>query len=486
MGELTTRGEAADLLVRDALLVTPDGVTPGGVTVRDGRIAEIVPPSARPPARKVIDARGRYVLPGLIDSHVHFRTPGLTHKEDWRHGSRAAVAGGVTTVIDMPNTVPPLADPAEVASRAELVRGDSLVDFRFHLGVRPDRLDLLAGADPAAAVSAKAFLAGHHTAPNVIRDPEVLRDVFATAAGAGLRLLLHAEDDGVFQLLDGWRGAPESYRDYEPHRPRSGAIVAVAKVIELVRRYGTAAHIVHVSTAEEADLLAAAAAQGLPVTFEVTPHHLSFTAADVARLGARARLSPAIRSVRDRERLWDAVWQGQAATIGSDHAPHGIDEKLRDPADAPPGLPGVQELLPAVFTGMTARRPDADPGVLLQLIARLCADNPARLFGLSARKGRIAPGLDADLVVFDAEERWTFGPVEPRSKCRWSAYDGWTFVGRPTLTVRRGEVVWDAGRDRFGSPGGVFLPAGRPGDLHRKGGVHDQDSHAHAVPAVRP
>jgi dihydroorotase len=296
-----------------------------------------------------------------------------------------------------------------------------------------------------------------------------LEKIFRTAAESGLRLLLHAEDEGVFGLLDEWHGDPSGYAEYEPHRPRSGAIVAVARVLELVRRHGTTVHILHASTAEETDLLTAAAHAGLPVTFEVTPHHLSFTAAETARVGARARLSPALRQPPDQERLWRAVRTGQAATLGSDHAPHTREEKLRTPALAPPGLPGVQEMLTAVHTGLRRRNPFEPPDAHLSLLVRLLAERPAELFGLDERKGRLRPGLDADFVLFDADERWMLGPDAIHSKCGWSAYEGWTMTGRVLHTVRRGETVYRRERTgdepEFGTPTGRWLDARRPTDV---------------------
>jgi dihydroorotase len=454
----------ADLAVVNGRLVTPDGVHPGGVTVQDGKIAELVLHDERRPANKVIDAAGCYILPGLIDSHVHFRTPGLTHKEDWAHGSRAAAAGGITTVIDMPNTVPPLFDPADADAKAAGIAGTSVVDFCFHLGVDGARPELLATCTPRQAVSAKVFMAGHHTAPHVIREPDVLDRVFATAAKAELRLALHAEDDAVHELLDGWSGPPREYRDYEPRRPRTGGIVAVARVIELVRRHGTAAHVLHVSSAEEVDLLSAAAHAGLPVTFEVTPHHLSFTDADTSRLGARTRLSPSIRQEADQRRLWDAVHSGAVTTIGSDHAPHTRAEKSRPVADAPPGLPGVQELLPSIFTGLRRRFPEDPVDLHASRIAEFIAAAPADLFGLAERKGRLKPGLDADFILLDPDAIWMVRAEDVLSKCGWSAYEGWTMTGRVELTVRRGDIIWDRANRAFGDPTGCWLdpsPASR-------------------------
>jgi dihydroorotase len=449
-------GDAADLVVTGRRLVTPHGVRPGYLLVRGGRVRDIGDLDAAPRAGRRIDAGQDYVLPGLVDTHVHFRTPGLTHKEDWGHASRAAVAGGVTTVIDMPNTVPPTLTEQAVREKAAMVAGRSMVDYEFHLGADPDNPELLATVDPAVARSAKVFMAGHHTAPIVLRDPRQLERAFIAAAAGGVQLVLHAEDDGVFALLDGWWGEPGTYADYEARRPRSGGISAVAKVIELVRRHGTRAHILHVSSREEADLACAARAASLPVTFEVTGHHLSFTDEDTRRLGARIRLSPAIRARADQARLWQAVREGQPATIGSDHAPHTVAEKSRPAAAAPPGIPGVQELAVSVWTGMRRRWPDEDADLAIQRLVRYLASGPAELFGL-AGKGRLEPGADADLVFFAADDTWMFSSADVQAKCGWSAYEGWTMSGRVARTMRAGQVAWDAQSGTFGEPDGRWL-----------------------------
>ncbi|ONI87882.1 dihydroorotase [Actinosynnema sp. ALI-1.44] len=441
---------AVDLLVTGGRLVTPDGVRTGDIAVSGGRIV----PGGE--ALHVLDAKGAYVLPGLIDSHVHFRTPGLTYKEDWAHGSRAAVVGGVTTVMDMPNTVPPTLSPEAVLAKAAMIDGTSLVDYAFHVGADPQRPELLADLDPGVAVSAKVFMAGHHTAPTVVRDEAQLDKVFAAAAAGGVRLVLHAEDEAVFALLDRWRGTPERHRDYERYRPRTGPIAAVAQVLRLVERHGTAAHVLHLSTAEEADLVTAARFAGLPVTFEVTGHHLSFTDADTRRLGARTRLAPAIRQRADQDRLWEAVWRGEVSTLGSDHAPHTIEEKCRPVPDAPPGLPGVQELAVAVWTGMRERLPDESPDVAIARLVRYLAEQPAALFGLRG-KGRLEIGADADLTVFEPGGRHMLSARDVRAKCGWSAYEGWTMAGRVRTTIRAGQVVWDADTGTFGAPTGRWV-----------------------------
>ncbi|MGW2023226.1 dihydroorotase [Streptomyces decoyicus] len=461
MAELNSPLPEPDLVVSARKLVTPHGVRAGHVLVSGGRITAIADEDTAAPSVPRMDAGDHYVLPGLIDSHVHFRTPGLTHKEDWEHGSRAAVAGGFTTVMDMPNTVPPTLTPQAVAEKADMVKGHSLADHAFHIGVDPQDPKLLACLDRSVATSAKLFMAGHHTAPTVVRDPAVLEQAFAAAAEGGVQLVLHAEDGELFALLDEWWGEPGSYREYEARRPRSGGIAAVAKVIELVRRHGTRAHILHLSSAEEADLVCAAQAAGLPVTFEVTGHHLSFTDKDTQRLGARTRLSPSIRGQADQDRLWEAVYAGQAATIGSDHAPHTVEEKTRTVQAAPPGLPGVQELAVAVWTGMRRRRPEEDPDTAAARLVRHLGSGPADLFGLPG-KGRLEPGADADLVLFDPDVTWMLSAGDVRAKCGWSAYEGWTMTGRIERTLRAGRTVWDAATQTFGSYDGRRLSATEP------------------------
>jgi dihydroorotase len=449
----------ADLVVEGGRLITPTGVRDGAVVIRNGRVDALPDAGAPLPDGPRLSAHGRYVLPGLIDSHVHFRTPGMEYKETWEHGSRAALAGGVTSVIDMPNTRPPSLDARSVQAKAALIAGHSRVDHRFHIGADPDHPEVLADLDPDIATSAKIFMAGHHTAPVVFREAHQLEAAFAAAAHGGIRLVLHAEDQHVFDLLDAGHEEPGSYGEYEPHRPRTGGIVAVANVVQLVRKFGTKTHVLHVSSAEETDLLVAAAAEGLPITFEVTGHHLSFTDADTAARGPRTRLSPAIRGTRDQDRLWRAVLGGEAASLGSDHAPHTVEEKNRPPADAPPGLPGVQELATAVWTGMLARgvRPDDAAAHL----ARLMGEGPARLFGLPG-KGRLVVGADADLALLDPDRRWQFSANHVESLCGWSAYEGWTFTGRFTTVLTSGRVAWDLNEGVSGEPTGRWLPAAVP------------------------
>jgi dihydroorotase len=453
------RSPVPDFGITNGRLVTPAGVATGTVLINDGRISAVA--DRLPVGVRALNATGCYVLPGLVDSHVHFRTPGLEHKEDWEHGSRAAVAGGVTTVVDMPNTVPPGLDEDAIAAKAASITGRSLVDFRFHIGADPSHPERLARLEPDIATSAKVFLAGHQTAPTVVRNADELEKIFAAAARSDVQLVLHAEDDFLFQLLACWRHRTGAARQsYDQQRPRSGGISAVARVLSLVARHGTKAHILHVSSAEEADLIAAGRAAGYPVTFEVTGHHLSFTQADALRFGTKMHVSPAIRTQADQDRLWAALHGGEVATLGSDHAPHTREEKARPLSNAPPGMPGVQELAPVIWTGMRRRWPEEHPDTAVARLVEHLAARPAALFGLPG-KGRIAPGADADLVIFDPDQPWTLSGADLHAKCGWSPYEGWAMTGKVLTTIKSGQIAWQTDGGRFGEPLGRWLPAGR-------------------------
>jgi dihydroorotase len=442
-----------DLVLRGGTIIGPDGGRDCDIAVVAGRIEAVLEPGQDPVGHETLDISGKFVLPGLIDSHVHFREPGLDWKEDWYHGSRAAVAGGVTTVLDMPNTHPPLRTPAEADAKERLIDGRSLVDYAFHTGVGPGEAERLHVLPPGASV--KVFLSGHHTAPDVVRRDEDLISLFRAAKEHDLTLMFHAEDDDVFDFLDHWQGPPVSAADFESHRPRTGAIVAVWRLIGLCERFGTRVHVLHASSKEEADLLSAAKAR-IPISFEVTGHHLTFTAADTAKAGPWLRLRPAIRDSSDRDRLRRAVLSGQADTVGSDHAPHTVDEKRRPIADAPPGLPGTQELLASFVAAVHATDPDLADAEVLAHAVRVLADGPAQLFRLSS-KGAVEPGHDADLVVYDPRREWVFDADRISAKCGWSAYEGMRFRGRVERTFRAGQVVYDRESERFGTPDGRRL-----------------------------
>ncbi|MEW9700255.1 dihydroorotase family protein [Paenibacillus sp. SI8] len=444
-----------DLVIYNGRLVYKDSVREGGIAVQDGKIALVFDASQRPQGTKEIDAEGHYVLPGLIDSHVHFRTPGYGHKENWEAASKAAVAGGITTVLDMPNTDPYTDSVDRIKEKDKIIQGHSLVDYGFHVGVAPGKLLPLESIRQEHAASIKLFLTGHRTARNVIDQDSDLESIFRLAADRQIPLTLHAEDDAVLQLYRQVHKLPHDLASYEAIAPRSGAIAAIARVLRLVRKYGTSVHVLHVSSEEEVDLLETAARGGYPVTFETTAHQLWFDKESAAAQGTKAKLSPAIRDNRDRARLWAAVRNGALASVGSDHAPHSKEEKAAAFGEAPPGLPGVQELFPVLLTGLKQYLPELSRDERLSKVVSLLADGPANRFRLNHLKGSLRPGLDADIVIVDDQQVWQVEANHLYSFSGWSPYEGLALTGVPLVTIRRGRVVFDRGE--FGKPEGRSL-----------------------------
>ncbi|UKS28873.1 dihydroorotase family protein [Paenibacillus sp. HWE-109] len=444
--------EVYDLVIYNGRLVYKDAVRSGGIAVQDGKIVLVFNDQERPQGNQELDAGGHYVLPGLIDSHVHFRTPGLEHKENWESASKAAVTGGITTVLDMPNTHPYTDSVDRIREKETLIQGHSLVDYGFHIGVVPGKLLPLEVLRQEHAASIKLFLTGHRTARNVIDQDADLETIFRLAAHRQIPLTLHAEDDAVLHLYRRVHKLPDNLASYEAIAPRSGAIAAIARVLRLVRKYGTSIHVLHVSSEEEVDLLETAASAGYPVTFETTAHQLWFDLDSATALGTKTKLSPAIRSSRDRTRLWAAVKNGALTSVGSDHAPHSQEEKAAEFGEAPPGLPGVQELLPVLLTGLERFLPELSRDERLSKVVSLLAEGPANRFRLNHRKGSLRAGLDADLVIVDDQRTWQVEAKDLHSFSGWSPYEGLTLSGVPLVTIRSGQIVFDRGK--FGKPDG--------------------------------
>ncbi|WP_243495753.1 dihydroorotase [Priestia aryabhattai] len=445
-----------DLSIINGRLVYKDQVFKGHIGVKNGKIAIITNRKDMLfNAKKIIDANDNYILPGLIDSHVHFRTPGLTYKETWKTASRAAVAGGVTTVLDMPNTNPYLSKVDLIDEKNNLIKGTSLVDYGFHFGVEPGKSYYLNLLNSNMIASVKVFLTGHHTAKNIIKDRTELEEIFRIAAQKNIILTLHAEDEDTLNLFRQYNNAPTNLIEYERHLSRSAGIIAIGKAIELVKQYGTQVHVLHVSSAEEVELLEVAAKAGYPITFETTPHQLWFDAMKDVELGSRVKLSPAIRCEKDQLKLWKSLINGTMISVGSDHAPHSNVEKKRDFYEAPPGLPGVQEILPVLITGLMKNYPDLTFEEILSKVVSVMAEGPSKLFKISDRKGRIEEGLDADFTIIDPEDEWVVKKEDIYSLCQWSAYEGETLKGRPFMTIRRGKVVYLNGE--FGEADGKLL-----------------------------
>jgi dihydroorotase len=373
---------AFDLIVRGGTLVGPAGRRLADIGIRDGAFAEIAEPGALSgPGAEELDASGLYVLPGLIDSHVHFREPGLTHKEDWLTGSRAAVMGGITTVLEMPNTIPPTDSPAAVDAKLRLATEKSYCDFGLFglLGdANADRVDEL--TVDGSVVGLKVFLGPTTGDLEPPSDASLLRGL-RTAAGNGVRVAFHAEDSEIL------RRNPES-------RPVEAEVVAIDHLGRLLEASGAAGHVCHVSSDAGLAAVAGLQARGIDLTAEVTPHHLFLTAGDVAALGPVAKVYPPIRSSGEDSALMAALASGDIDFVASDHAPHTADEKLApNIGRAPAGITGAETSLALLLThGIHAGR------LTLEQLVRAMSEAPARAWGLWPRKGFVEVGWDADLT----------------------------------------------------------------------------------------
>ena len=417
-----------DLLIRGGTCVTPWGTEAIDLGIRDGRIAALATPAGAT-AEAVIDAAGLHVLPGLIDSHVHLRDPGDPAVETIETGTRAAVLGGIATLFDMPNTVPPIADTERLAWKRDYVAGRSWCDIGLYVAGTKANIDALAALERAPGVCAVKVFAGSSTAALMIEDDAHLER--AMRAGHR-RMAFHSEDEDRLQARKPLFSRGQPYRTHMEWRDPECAFLGTRRLMALARKTGRATHILHVSTAEE---LAYLRDFRDVATVEVLVNHLTQVAPDCYdTLGGFGVMNSPIRDERHRAAAWAAVRDGTVDTISSDHAPHARAAKERPWPDCPAGLTGVQTLVPIMLDHVAAGR------LPLARLVDLMAAGPARVYGLRG-KGRIAAGYDADFTLVDLkarrriEESWIVSP------CGWTPFAGTEVTGWPVATLVRGHLV---------------------------------------------
>ena len=418
-----------DVILSGGALVNQDGEGARDVGLRDGKIAEIGDLS-RASAGETIDCRGLHILPGVIDTQVHFREPGAPHKEDLESGSRGAVLGGVVGVFEMPNTNPLTTDEAALADKVARASGRMHCDFAFWVGgTHENARDLGELERLPGAAGIKVFM-GSSTGSLLIADDAGIADVLSHTRR---RAAFHSEDEDRLNLRKSLRiaGDPSSHpvwRDVET------AVRSTRRLMNIAREKGALVHVLHVTTEEEIALLAE---HKDIASVEVTPHHLTMDASDYARIGTLAQMNPPVREARHREALWRGVAQGVVDVLGSDHAPHTLEEKAKPYPNSPSGMTGVQTLVPLLLDHVNAGR------LTLQRFVDLTSAGPARLFGI-AGKGRVAVGYDADLTIVDMKRRETIRNSWIASRVGWTPYDGKEVVGWPVGTFVRGaKVMWE-------------------------------------------
>jgi dihydroorotase len=416
-----------DLVIRNATLVNHDGIGPGDVGVRAGRIAAIGD-LGQAQAGEVIDATGLHILPGVIDTQVHFREPGMEHKEDLESGSRAAVLGGVTAVFEMPNTKPPTTNPDAIAEKVRRGTHRMFCDFTFYAGGTAENAEILPELEHLPGVCGVKVFIGSSTGNLLVPDDKGIAKILSNITR---RAAFHSEDE---YLLREHRASAELGR-VETHpvwRSVEVAVSSTTRLLDLARKAGKQIHVLHISTAEELEILAA---HKDIATVEVTPQHLTLAAPDCyERLGTLAQMNPPIRDARHRDGLWAGLRAGIVDIIGSDHAPHTLEEKAEPYPKSPSGMPGVQTLLPLMLNHVAEGR------LTLPRLVDLVCHGPQRVFGI-AGKGRMAVGYDADLTLVDLNatreitEDWISGKVG------WSPFVGQQVKGWPMMTVIRGRAV---------------------------------------------
>ena len=420
-----------DLLIRGGVCATPNGIGEADIGVRDGRIAAIgALGSAK--ATEIFEAKGLHVLPGVIDTQVHFREPGNEHKEDLESGSRAAVLGGVTAVFEMPNTTPPTTTRVAIADKLARAEGRMHCDYAFYVGATPANVGALSVLERLPGVcGVKAFL-GSSTGTLLLDQEDT---ILAALQGSTRRMAVHSEDETRLRqrkhlAVKGDVATHPVWRDVETAR------ASTERVLRLARQAGRRLHVLHVTTADELPLLAAARDLA---TVETTPLHLTLAAPECyERLGSYAQMNPPIREAHHREALWKAVSEGLIDVIGSDHAPHARAEKEKTYPDTPSGMPGVQTLVTILLDHVHAGR------LSLERFVDLTSSGAARIFGIAA-KGRIARGYDADFTIVDLKAKKKIENSWIASKCGWTPFDGMETTGWALATIIRGTTVM---RDR--------------------------------------
>jgi allantoinase len=453
-----------DLLITHGILVDHTGMVQGALAVRGGKIVGILSPTGRPQAEEVIDAKGMLVLPGVIDSHVHFNEPGREIWEGFESGSKSAAAGGITTFIDMPlNSSPCTLNGVELKRKIERGEQHSVVDFGLWGGATPDNIDQLEELAQEGVLGFKAFMSNSGIDDfKSIHDGDLL-EILDSLGKMNQVLGLHAESEAITShLVKKLKAAGRTDRKaFLESRPPLAEEEAVRRALFLAKQTapgvpGISLHFLHTTLSSNMEAIHQAKKMGLKVTVETCPHYLVLTEKDFLALGPVAKCAPPIRSEQDVEALWDSVKSGLVDVIGSDHSPCTIEQKEKGNEniwEAWGGICGVQTMLPLLFSeGIIKRK------LYLPLLVRMLSCSPSKLFGLYPRKGTLQIGSDADIVIFDPEKQWVIEKEGLFYKNKHSPFVGRTVTGAVVSTILRGKVVYQKG-EIVAPPGtGMFLP----------------------------
>jgi dihydroorotase len=440
---------AFDLVIHGATLVSANELIKQDVVVSNGKI-EAIGDFAALDARQVVNATGLYLMAGGIDTQVHFREPGLTHKEDLSTGSLAAICGAVTSFLEMPNTKPETTSQQALADKVSAAKGRCWANFGFFFGATPSNATHLAEFEVLPGTPGVKIFVGSSTGDLLVDDEDDLRRVLKNGHK---RVAVHSEDEARNVERKLLISDHPSAHEHPFLRDAESAKISTEKLIRLCEETGRPIHILHISTADELPLISAAKAKGLPITCEVTPQHLWFAAPECYdQLGNKAQMNPPLRSEEHRTALWKALDAGLFDVFGSDHAPHTQEEKAHPYPKSPSGMPGVETILPVLLTFAAQGR------ITYESIARMFCSSPASLYAIEG-KGHVEVGYDADFVLFDPNERWIVDETKLHSKSGWSPYHGIELIGK-IKSVYLGGMLASKDSKPVGEPRGRCLVFG--------------------------
>ncbi|MBI4280456.1 MAG: dihydropyrimidinase [Armatimonadetes bacterium] len=449
-----------DLIIRGGMVVTGGAVVEADVVVQDGVIAGVGRPGTAPAAREVVDASGKHVIPGAIDAHFHFKTFSL-HDDTLESAIRSAAHGGITTVVGFIRGREGMT-ARQTVDHFKAEGEKAVVDFAFHLNLGPhdDFAAHIADGLERGITSFKMFMA--YARRGFMLDDGLLYRAMRGVAAAGGLAMVHAENGSIIDRLEDEfaEAGRRSPVDFSHTRPAFAEVEAIRRAIQLAEAAGCPLYVVHVSTAGGCAAVAEARARGLPITGETCPQYLTLDDGAMARFGSLAKIAPPLRAVADRHALWQGLTRGDLSTVGSDHSPYRrtAKEASADIFEVPFGAPGTETLLPVLYSEGVLRR-----GLSPAWLARVISENPARVFGLYPRKGIIAPGADADLVILDPSVRWTVRAADLHSVSDYTLFEGMALLGRPVDSWVRGQRVLRGG-EFIAEPGqGRYVACAAPG-----------------------
>ncbi|WP_028977487.1 allantoinase AllB [Sporolactobacillus terrae] len=460
-----------DHLIKNGTIATPSETYQANLYIKEGKISAISKTALEGTAEQETDARGQYILPGLIDVHVHSRDPGPTYKEDFFTSTQAAAAGGITTIFDMPNTTPPTRDAASYQAQVANLTPKAHVDFGlWGIALGPMNNAGLPELHDAGVIGIKYFW-GYAVNKNTFQltynyepgmtdvlpplsDGEVYQ-IFQDVAKTGNVLAIHGEDSSLIQTLTEQvkKSGRDDYEALLDGRPNLAEEVTVQMGTAFSRASGAKLHVLHVTTAEAADAIRRAQAQGAPVSAETCPHYLFLSNEDYPTVGAVMKIYPPVKYKKDQQALWQAINDGTITIISSDHAPHTAEEKSGSLWKIPAGMPGTETMAPLMLNAVNEGK------LSLQKLTALMSENPAKRFGIYPQKGSLEVGTDADITIVDLNKETTIKATNLHSKSKVTAYDGWHIKGVPVQTIVRGVTVMKNGEIVHGPIGHVVKPS---------------------------